>query len=71
MAETYKLELRASGPYVGCESTELVDLSGYGYTDEEWDRLTNAERYKLLAEWGEEYFWNEGYEYNAEVQKNG
>ena len=69
MAETYKLELFASGPYVGCESTELVDLSDYGYTDEEWDELTKAERHNLLDEWGQNYFWNEGYEYNAEVKR--
>jgi hypothetical protein len=69
MSETYKLELYASGPYVGCESTELVDLKDYGYTDEEWDELPEREREKLLNEFGEEYFWNEGYEYNAEVKR--
>lgn len=69
MAETYKLELFASGPYVGCKSTEVVDLSDYGYTDEDWDALTNAARFELLDEWGEQFFWNEGYEYNAEVKR--
>ena len=69
MAETYKLELFASAPFAGCESTEVVDLSEYGYTDEEWDALTSRRQGDLLHEWGEEYFWNEGYEYNAEVQK--
>jgi len=69
MAETYKLELYASGPYVGCESTELVDLSDYGYTDEEWDLLPERDQEKLLEEWGQEYFWNAGYEYNAKVEK--
>lgn len=69
MAETYKLELYASGPYVGCESTELVDLSDYGYTDEEWDALPEGKRENLLNEWGEEFFWNEGYEYNAKVER--
>jgi hypothetical protein len=71
VAETYKLELYASGPYVGCNSTELVDLSDYGYSDEEWDELTEGEREDLLNEWGEEYFWNEGYEYNASVKTDG
>jgi len=69
MAETYKVELFATGPYVGCSSTELVDLSDYGYTDEEWDGLSDREKGDLLDEWGEQYFWNEGYEYNAEVQR--
>lgn len=69
MAETYRLELFASGPYVGCESTELVDLANYGYTDEEWDALTDRERENLLDEWGQEFFWNEGYEFNAEVKR--
>ncbi len=69
MAETYKPELYASGPYVGCESTELVDLSDYGYTDEEWDGLNDHRQGELLEEWGQEYFWNAGYEYNAKVEK--
>lgn len=69
MAETYKLELFATGPYVGCQSTELVDLSDYGYTDEQWDALTDREQEDLLSEWGEEFFWNEGYEYNAKVER--
>lgn len=69
MAETYKLELFASGPFVGCESTETYDLSEYGYTDEEWDELTEARKHELLDEWGQEFFWNEGYEYNGEVKR--
>jgi len=69
MAETYKVELFATGPYVGSSSTELVDLSDYDYTDEEWDGLSDQEKGDLLDEWGEQYFWNEGYEYNAEVQR--
>lgn len=67
MAETYRLTLRASGPYFGCESSEELNLAEYGYTDEGWDALTDRERNSLLEEWGEEFFWNEGYEYNAEV----
>ena len=69
MAETYRLELHAGGPFVGCESTEIANLSDYGYTDEEWDALSIREKDKLLNEWGEEFFWNEGYEYNADVRK--
>lgn len=69
MAETYRLELFASGPFVGCESTELVDLSDYGFSDEDWDLLPERDKEKLLNEWGEEFFWNEGYEYNAKVER--
>jgi len=69
MAETYKLELHASGPYVGCKSKELVDLIDYGFTDEDWDLLPERDKSKLLEEWGQEYFWNEGYEFNAEVKR--
>ena len=69
MAETYKLELWASGPYVGCKSIELVDLGEYGYTDEEWDALPEGVRQKNLDEWGEQFFWDEGYEYGAEVKR--
>lgn len=69
MAETYTLELYASGPFVGCESTETVKLSDWGFSDEDWDVLPERDKGKLLEEWGREYFWNEGYEYNAEVKK--
>lgn len=69
MAETYKLELWASGPFVGCESTKLVDLHDHGFTDEDWDLLPERDKEDLLDEWGEEFFWNEGYEYNAEVKR--
>jgi hypothetical protein len=71
MAETYKLELYASGPFVGCESNEVVNLSDYGYTDEDWDEIDHNERERLLEEWGSDFFWNEGYEYNAQVVKDG
>jgi hypothetical protein len=71
MAETYEVELYASGPYVGWESTELVDLSDYGYTDEDWESLHEWEQGELLEEWGQDFFWSQGYEYNAEVKKNG
>lgn len=69
MAETYTIRLYASGPFVRCSSEETVSLADYGYTDEEWDALTEGEKDDLLNEWGEEFFWNEGYEYNAEVQR--
>lgn len=69
MAETYRLELFASGPYVGCESTELVDLSSYGFSDEDWDLLPERDKEELLNEWGQDFFWNEGYEYNAKVER--
>lgn len=69
MAETYKLELFASGPFVGCQTTELVDLSDYGFSDEEWDELPEREREECLNEWGEQFFWNEGYEYSAKVER--
>ena len=69
MAETYRLELYAAGPYVNCRSEEKVSLSDWGFTDEEWDAMPEHLQSKLLEEWGQEYFWNEGYEYNATVTK--
>lgn len=69
MAETYRLELYASGPYVGCESTELVNLSDYGFSDEQWDEMPEEKQAEYLDDWGQEYFWNEGYEYNAKVER--
>ncbi len=66
---TYTLTLYAAGPYVGCDSEDEVPLEEYGYSDQEWDRLTDAQKDVLLNEWGEEYFWNAGFEYNAKVDK--
>lgn len=67
MAETYKLKLYASGPFVGCVSEETVDLIDYGLTDEEWDMLDERDRGKMLDEFAAEFLYNEGYESNAEV----
>lgn len=69
MAETYRIKLYAGGPYIGCNSEEIVSLAEYGYSDEEWDALPRRKKSDLLYEWGEEYFWNEGYEFNADVEK--
>jgi hypothetical protein len=69
MSETYKLELYASGPFAGCESTELIDLAEYGYTDEGWDSIPKGEQGNLLEAWAEENFWSQGYEYNAEIRR--
>lgn len=69
MAKTYRVTLRHSGPWAGCESEDTYNLSDWGYTDEEWDELAEWAREDLLNEWAEENFWNEGYEYNAEVKR--
>lgn len=69
MAETYKLELYARGLYVGSELIELISLSEYNYSDEEWDALPEDEKLALLDEWGEEFFWSQGFEYGAEVKR--
>lgn len=69
MAEAYEVKLYAGGPFVGCDSEETVSLLEYGYTDEEWDELTEGKRKELLDGWGQAFFWNEGYEYNAEVKR--
>lgn len=62
MTATYKLKLGASGPFVGCESREEIPLIDYGYTDEEWDELSESKRDNLLDEWAQEFMLNEGYE---------
>lgn len=69
MAETYTLTLRNSAPWVGCENKEEYPLSDFGYSDEDWDSLSQAKQGGLLEEWAEEEFWNAGYEYSGEVQR--
>lgn len=67
MAETYKVTLRHSGPWLGCEGEETYDLAEFGYTDEEWDALNERHRESLIEEFAEQEFWNAGYEYSGEV----
>lgn len=64
---TYMVKLTTNGPWVGCESEEEFSLEDFGYSDEEWDALTDSQREDLLDEWARDNFWSMGYEYNGEV----
>lgn len=70
MAETYtyRVVLRHSGPWVGCESEDEYDLSEFNYSDQEWDDLEDIHKHALLEDWAEQEFWNAGYEYHGEVK---
>lgn len=69
MAETYTVVLSTTGPWVGCESEDEYPLSEFGFTDEDWDELSENEQRRLLNEWAEDNFWNRGYEYHGGVSK--
>lgn len=69
MAETYTITVRNSGPWVGCESEETYYLEEMGYSDEEWDALSEAEQEKVINEIAEQEFWNAGYEFSGEVNR--
>lgn len=68
---TYTLVLSTETPYVGTGTKDEVALGDYGYSDQEWDALTERQRNACLDEWAEDNFWNEGYGYSGEVRKNG
>lgn len=57
MAETYRVELGVSTNRVGSEVEEDLPLSTFGYSDEEWDALSEIRRDELISEWVEEYTW--------------
>lgn len=69
MSETYKVTLYTNTPYVGTDNQDTYDISEFGYTDEEWDALTERERENLVDEWAENEFWNQGFGYHGEVSK--
>lgn len=69
MAETYTITVRNCGPWVGCENEDTYTLAEMGYSDEEWDAMSPAERDKVVDEIAEQEFWNAGYEYSGEVNR--
>lgn len=70
MAETYRVKLWHSGPWVGAEGEDSHPLSDFGYTDKEWDALSEDVQERLLDEWAEGEFWNAGYEYGGEIERD-
>ncbi len=68
MAETYKVKLFATSPFIGTDVRETVDLEVYGYTNEQWDALTDVERYSILDEWAMDFAVNNGFEFSADVE---
>lgn len=69
MSETYRVTLHINTPYIGSDSEETYDLAEFGYTDEEWDALSEGERANRLEEWAENEFWNQSFGYYGEVSK--
>lgn len=67
---SYTITLRHSGPWVGCEGEETYELSEFGYSNEEWDALSEAERENFIYEVSEREFWNAGYEHSGEVNRD-
>jgi len=66
---TYTVMLSTGSPWAGCNSEDVVGLGEFGYSDQDWDALSeNAQNY-LLDEWAQENFWEKGYEFYAEVEK--
>lgn len=55
---TYRVKLGVSTKYIGSEDEDEMPLEEYGYSDQEWDELSDREKDKLITEWIEEYVWN-------------
>lgn len=56
MAEnTYTLTLGTNTPFVNTDEEDTVPLVDFGYTDEEWDDLTEEAKDRLIDQWSAEY----------------
>jgi hypothetical protein len=56
MAEnTYTVTLGTNTPFSGTDEEDAAPLVDFGYTDEEWDTLTEQEKETLTDRWAQEY----------------
>lgn len=54
---TYTLTMSVSTQYIGSEVEETLGLSDWGYSDQEWDALSESEQEDHLDRWADEYVW--------------
>lgn len=66
---TYTLILGCESPYAGGDTDDTLSLGDYGYSDQEWDELTERQQERYLDEWSEGNFWNNGYGYHGKVER--
>lgn len=54
---TYTVTLGVSTRYVGSDDVDSFSLGDYGYSDQEWDKLSPERQEELISSWIEEYVW--------------
>lgn len=53
---TYTVTFNVATMYIRSEVSETFPLEEYGYSDQEWDALTERERDRELDEWLNEWY---------------
>lgn len=53
---TYTVTFYVATRYINSEVKETFDLEEYGYSDQEWDALTQLEQDRKFDEWLNEWF---------------
>ena len=55
---TYRVKFGVATRYIGSDVTAEDSLEEYGYSDQDWDELSEREKNSLLMEWEQEFVWN-------------
>ncbi len=53
---TYQITFHVATKYINSDASETFDLEEYGYSDQEWDALTQYEQDRELDEWLNEWY---------------
>lgn len=55
---TYLIKFGVATHFINSDVEEEDTLENYGYSDQEWDELSEREQEQLISEWTEEFVWN-------------
>lgn len=51
-----------SGANIHSARTEVIDTNDLGYSDEEWEALSDDDKYEMVSDWANNYlsiYWEE------------
>lgn len=51
-----------SGANIHSARTEVIDTNALGYSDEEWETLSDDDKYEMVSDWANNYlsiYWEE------------
>lgn len=55
---TYLVKFGVATHFINSDVEEEDTLENYGYSDQEWDELSERVQEQLISEWTEEFVWN-------------